>query len=79
MRLPVDNDFPFVGGINAGKNLDQRTFAASVLTGKAVDFRGTNREVDVVQGTDPSETLAYTEHLDECGSRLRRVVPGQVR
>ena len=66
MHLLVDNDFPLVRSMHARKNLDQGTFAASILTCKTVDFRGTNREVDAVKSANSAETLAYTQQFDKC-------------
>jgi hypothetical protein len=73
MGLLVENDLPIVRGIDTGKNLNQCAFTTAVLTGKAMDLPGKNREVDVVESANPTETLAYAEHFDKC-----RCCPGLV-
>ncbi len=59
MCLSLENDLPLIGHVNAGKHLDQGALAAPVLPGKAVDLRGTNREVDVLSSarTPPKRLL----------------------
>src|SRR5262245_59055257 len=68
--LSLQDDFSFVGIVNAGKDLDQGALAAAVLPSKTMKIAGTNRETDIGQRPDSAEALANAAHFDEVGCAL---------
>ena len=63
--LPVENDLAFVGGIDAGQQVDQRRLARAVLAEQHVPLAARDVERNVAQRDDAGKALADALHRQD--------------
>ncbi len=62
-RLAVDEDFTFIGLVNAGEDFHERGFACAVLADQCGHLTGIERDIDVIERTHTGKCLGNAAHF----------------